>query len=42
MISEKILYEKEGRMRDIETNKKGEIFIIIDDAESGIWKLKRN
>ena len=42
VISEKILYEKEGRMRDIETNKKGEIFIIIDDAESGIWKLKRN
>ena len=28
-------------MRDIEFNSKGEIFIIIDDYKSGIWKLIR-
>jgi glucose/arabinose dehydrogenase len=41
VISEKVLYEREGRMRDIEFNSKGEIFIIIDDSKSGIWKLIR-
>jgi hypothetical protein len=29
-----------GRLRDVEFNGKGEIFIIGSD--SGIWKLKKN
>ena len=41
VLKEEVLYEREGRMRDIEINSKGEIFIIIDDAKSGIWKLNR-
>ena len=39
---EKVIYERDGRMRDIESNSKGEIFIIIDDSKSGIWKLSKN
>ena len=41
VINEQVLYEREGRMRDVEFNSKGEIFIIIDDSKSGIWKLIR-
>ena len=32
VLKEEVLYEREGRMRDIEINSKGEIFIIIDDS----------
>ena len=39
MINEQVLYEREGRMRDVEFNSKVEIFIIIDDSNSEISKL---
>ena len=37
--NEKILFEKIGRVRDVEANSVGEIFVIIDNDNSGIWKL---
>ena len=37
--NETILFEKIGRVRDVETNSVGEIFVIIDNDNSGIWKL---
>ena len=40
VLSEETLIENMGRLRDIEFNGKGEIFIIGSD--SGIWKLKKN
>ena len=41
-ISQKeiILKDKIGRIRDIEVNPKGEIFIITDEKNSYIWKLR--
>ena len=41
-FNETVLTKQIGRLRDIEQNSKGEIFIIIDDAVSGIWRLKYN
>ena len=38
---EDVIFERKGRIRDVEINSKGEIFIIIDDAKSGIWELKK-
>ena len=40
VLSEETLIEDEGRLRDVEFNSKGEIFII--GSKSGIWKLKKN
>jgi glucose/arabinose dehydrogenase len=40
VLSEETLIENMGRLRDVEFNGKGEIFIIGSD--SGIWKLKKN
>ena len=40
VLSEETLIENKGRLRDVEFNSKGEIFIIGSD--SGIWKLKKN
>ena len=37
--NETILFEKIGRVRDVEANSVGEIFVIIDNDNSGIWKL---
>ena len=37
VLSEETLIEGEGRLRDVEFNSKGEIFII--GSKSGIWKL---
>ena len=37
--NETILFEKIGRVRDVEANGVGEIFVIIDNDNSGIWKL---
>ena len=37
--NETILIEKMGRLRDVDRNNAGEIFVIIDDDDSGIWKL---
>ena len=31
-----------GRLRDVEQNDEGDLFVIIDDDESGIYKLTRN
>jgi len=40
--NETVLVEKVGRLRDVEQNERGQIFVIIDDEESGIWELKYN
>ena len=40
--NEKVLVDKIGRFRDVEQNKIGQIFVIIDDEESGIWELRHN
>ena len=37
--NETILFEKIGRVRDVEANSVGEIYVIIDNDNSGIWKL---
>ena len=37
--NETVLIEGMGRLRDVEQNDSGEIFVIIDDNNSGIWKL---
>ena len=41
-LNEKVLVDKIGRFRDVEQNDTGQIFVIIDDEESGIWELKYN
>ena len=38
--NETVLVKGMGRFRDVEQNNRGEIFVIIDDEESGIWKLE--
>ena len=37
-----ILKDKIGRVRDVDINSKGEIFLISDEKNSGMWKLKSN
>ena len=37
-----ILKDKIGRVRDVDINSKGEIFLISDEKNSGLWKLKSN
>ena len=34
--------DKNGRVRDVDINSKGEIFLISDEKNSGLWKLKSN
>ena len=36
-----IIKEKIGRIRDVELNGKGEIFLITDEANSFLWKLSK-
>jgi quinoprotein glucose dehydrogenase len=40
--NETVLIKGIGRFRDVEQNDAGQIFVIIDDEESGIWELKYN
>ena len=37
-----IFKDKIGRLRDIDFNSKGEIYIITDESNSSIWKLTSN
>ena len=30
-----------GRIRDIETDKKGRIYIITDEPESALWRISK-
>ena len=30
-----------GRMRDIEIDKKGRIYIITDESESSLWRISK-
>ena len=41
MISNKqiVFKDKIGRLRDIDINSEGEIFLITDEKNSSIWKL---
>ena len=36
-----ILKDKIGRIRDVDINSKGEIFLITDEKNSSIWKLTK-
>ena len=36
-----ILKDKIGRIRDIEINKKGDIFLLSDEYNSGLWKITK-
>lgn len=38
---ELILDKKFGRIRDLEINHKGEIFFIIDDSKSSLWRIEK-
>ena len=41
--NEEIVFrDKIGRLRDIDINSAGEIFIITDEKDSNIWKLTSN
>ena len=40
--NETILVQGMGRLRDVEQNDEGDLFVIIDDDVSGIYKLTRN
>jgi len=40
--NETVLIESTDRLRDVEQNEMGQIFVIIDDEESGIWELQYN
>ena len=43
IIDKEIIFkDKIGRLRDVDINSKGEIFIITDEKKSSIWKLKSN
>ena len=40
-VNEEIIFKDQiGRIRDIEVNKKGEIFLIADEIESHLYLLK--
>ena len=36
-----ILKDKIGRIRDLEIDKKGDIYLIVDQKNSALWKLTR-
>jgi len=37
-----ILKDKLGRIRDVDLNSNGELFLISDEKKSGIWKITKN
>jgi quinoprotein glucose dehydrogenase len=37
-----VLKEKIGRIRDVDVNSKGEVFLISDEPKSYLWKLTKN
>jgi quinoprotein glucose dehydrogenase len=42
IVSEEIIFKnKIGRIRDFEVDDAGNIFLISDDADSGLWKLSK-
>jgi quinoprotein glucose dehydrogenase len=42
-IEEEVIFKNEiGRVRDIEINSKGEIFLIADEYESSLYILRPN
>ena len=41
VLNEVTLFDRKGRLRDVEINNKGEIFVIIDDANGSFWQLKK-
>ena len=41
IIDEQTLIERKGRIRDVEINNQGKIFIIIDDANGSLLELKK-
>jgi quinoprotein glucose dehydrogenase len=42
-IKEELIFENEiGRVRDIEINNQGEIFLIADELESSLYILRPN
>ena len=43
VINKHIVFkDKIGRLRDVDINSNGEIFIITDELDSSIWKLTSN
>ena len=36
------LFERKGRLRDVEVNNLGEIFYIIDDSKGSLWQLQKS
>ena len=42
IVSEEIILDQKiGRIRDFEIDSKGNIFIIVDDEGSSLWKLSK-
>ena len=42
IVSEEIILDQEiGRIRDFEIDSKGNIFIVVDDEDSSLWKLSK-
>ena len=41
MKKEILINDKIGRIRDFEIDKKGDIYIIIDERDSALWKLSK-
>ena len=36
-----IIFERKGRLRDVEVNNRGEIFYIVDDSKGSLWQLQK-
>ena len=39
MKKEILINDKIGRIRDFEIDKKGDIYIIVDEKDAALWKL---
>ena len=37
-----IIFERKGRLRDVEVNTLGEIFYIVDDSKGSLWQLQKS
>ena len=37
-----IIFERKGRLRDVEVNNLGEIFYIVDDSKGSLWQLQKS
>ena len=37
-----IIFERKGRLRDVEVNNRGEIFYIVDDSKGSLWQLQKS